>query len=598
MSTLFGDEFEIKIKEPEVKELIKKAKAVKKDTEIDPEKLLKSKNTSLMERLKIITENVNKVLGRQKNNIIVIKDEQTFDNYISEAIKSGRIAIDTETNNSTDPVTCKLMGPCFYYPGGKQAYVPINHRNPETKERLSWQLTEEDCRKRLQKITDSSIDIIMHNGKFDYEVLKCTCGIEVIPTWDTLVAARLIDENIFRDSFVGLKSIYTKYIDPSQEKYSIDHLFENIAYADVDPEIFALYAATDSMMTDKVYLWERETFYDLPENQPVLNLFKTIEMPIVQVTAEIELRGVFIDQELGERLKTKYNAQLTNLDADINKTLIDIKPIIVAWRLTKDAIDQARQYVSAKSKMATEKIETSYPFVDEEGRRYKIGKSKSEQLPDEINLASPTQLAILLYDILECPIVDKKNPRATGEDEIKEIVDKLKTNNYNDPKIEAAKQLCNSILQRRGLAKLITTYIDVIPDLAKHWPDGRIRYKLNSTGTDTGRYASGGKFKFLDENENPVELNSINSQNLPSHNAEIRLLFKASEIYNKCYCNDNVYEIQEGDEVETTNGWKNVKNLKVGDIIVGDSNKDTIVKITKLFNKYCIEVNQIDAKTP
>ena len=52
-----------------------------------------------------------------------------------------------------------------------------------------------------------------------------------------------------------------------------------------------------------------------------------------------------------------------------------------------------------------------------------------------------------------------------------------------------------------------------------------------SMGTDTGRFASGGKFKFLDENGNPVVLNSINSQNIPSHNPEIRMLFKAAPGY-------------------------------------------------------------------
>ena len=48
--------------------------------------------------------------------------------------------------------------------------------------------------------------------------------------------------------------------------------------------------------------------------------------------------------------------------------------------------------------------------------------------------------------------------------------------------------LCKLILERRGVVKLISTYIDVLPALARHWPDGRIRYKLNSVGTDTGRF--------------------------------------------------------------------------------------------------------------
>ena len=576
---LFGEDFLIDVQENTVKDLVKKLSG-KNGEEVSTEKLLKSKKLTLEERLNIITDKVLKTLGKQKDNIIVIKNKEAFNDYIEKAITSGRIDIDTETNNSTDPVTCKLMGPCFYYPGGKQAYVPINHRDYKTKERLDWQLTEADVAEQLKQIVDSKIDIIMHNGKFDYEVLKCTCGVEVVPKWDTLIAARLIDENTFKDSFVSLKSIYTTYIDPEQEKYSIDELFENIAYADVDPDIFAYYAATDALMTDKVYLWENETFYSKPENKRVKDLFFNIEMPILQVTAEIELRGVYIDQELGARLKQKYDKQLEDLDKEITKILDSIKPIITSWRLTPEANERTKQYVPAKTKMTKEKIEATYTNIDSNGNRYKVGKSRSDQLPDEVNLSSPSQFAILLYDILECPIVDKKNPRATGEDEIKEIADRLKNKTDKDLKATSAFALCNAILERRGLAKLITTYIDVIPDLAKHWPDGRIRYRLNSTGTDTGRFASGGNFRFLDENENPVVLNSINSQNLPSHGdgSLIRLLFQGStQNHIVDLSDDNCYKVEIGDEVETASGWVNVKSIKIGDII----NEDKVVDIKK-----------------
>lgn len=592
MTGLFGDDFNINIEEQSVKALVKKM-SKNTDKEITAEKILKSKTLTIDERLNIITTNVLKTLGKQKNNIIVIKDNATFENYISAAIKAGRIDVDTETNNSTDPVTCKLMGPCLYYPGGKQAYIPINHRDYKTKERLPWQLTEEDCKKQFQRIVDSKIDIIMHNGKFDYEVIKCTCDIVMAPTWDTLVAARLIDENVFRDSFTSLKSIYTKYIDPEQEKYSIDELFENVAYADVDPDIFAYYAATDALMTDKVYLWENETFYDLPENQSIKKLLHDIEMPIVPVTAEMELKGVLIDQELGSRLKEKYDKQLFDLDNNINKILADIKPIISAWRLTPQATERTKQYVPAKSKMSKEKIEATYTEIDKDGNRYKIGKSRSDQLPEEINLGSSAQFAILLYDILGCPIVDKRNPRATGEDEIKEIAERLKSKAKRNQQEEAAFNLCNTILTRRGLAKLISTYIDVIPALAQHWPDGRIRYRLNSTGTDTGRFASGGSFKFLDENENPVTLNSINSQNLPSHGdgSLIRLLFQGDTVNHQIeISDDSCYKVEECDEVETETGWKAVEDLKIGDILVGQSNKDIVKNIIKENKFYCIYI--------
>ena len=256
LNSLFGEEFEIKVEQPKVTDLIKKVKSSKSSDvkDVTVTKALKSKKLSLQERLDIIKENVFKVLGKQKDNVLVIKTKDDFNDYITKAISAGVIAIDTETNNSLSPINCKIMGLCLYVPSEKQAYIPINHIDNSTGERLSWQCTEEDCREELQRIIDANVFCIFHNYKFDYEVIKCTCGIEVPCHWDTLIAAKLINEN---ELSAGLKQLYIKYIDNSQEKYSIDHLFENVLYAQVDPEIFGLYGAQDAHMTYRLFIYQK-----------------------------------------------------------------------------------------------------------------------------------------------------------------------------------------------------------------------------------------------------------------------------------------------------------------------------------------------------
>lgn len=593
IESLFGADFEIKIKETPVKDTVKKVKAAKAkkavDKETDAGKLLKSKKLDLLERLEIINTNVLKVLGKQKENVLVIKDKITFINYISEAIKTGFIAIDTETNNSLDPITCMLMGPCFYYPGGKQAYVPLNHRNPETKERLSWQLTEADCYEQLNRLLEANCKVIMHNGKFDYEVIKCTCGIAVVPYWDTFVGARLLNEN----EPAGLKWQYVNKIDPTQEKYSIDHLFEHVAYADVDPDIFALYAATDSMMTYKLYLVQLEEFAK-PEYGPHMDLtgkhevkglrwlFHNVEMPIVVVTAEMELKGVKVDTAFGDRLKSKYENQLQEVDKQIAEEMANLESKILAWRVSPEANAKSRTYPSPKSKMSKEKLEATYPFVDDKGKRYKETKPRAEQLEDPINLASPTQLAILFYDILKAPATNTNSPRGTGEDELKAIYEKC------------GYEICNLLLKRRSIVKLISTYIDVIPTLATHWPDGRIRFHLNALGTDTGRYSSGGKIKYM-ENDEEVEVSGINIQNIPSHNPEIRMLFTADTKYSsKIIQEDNYFIVHESEEVETLTGWKTIQELRVGDILVGTESKEIVENIVQKEAVYLVYTKEFD----
>ena len=632
MEGLFGEAFNIDLSrtKTEIKKLAKKATTAKKQTKTDEEKLLASKKLTIEERLALITEKVIKILGKQRQNTIVIRNLDDFSCYIDKAIKAGRIDIDTETNNTTDAVSSEMVGLCLYVPGEKQAYIPIKHVKWQTGELLPNQLTYEDCKAQLQRVLDSNINIIMHNGKFDYEVIKTTCNIAVPPKWDTLVAARLIDENLYSDKRTSLKHMYCTLIDPKQAKYDIEGLFENIPYAYVDPEIFALYAATDSMMTDKIYLWE-QPFFEGIDNEKLKWLFENIEMPIVEVTAKMEMQGACVDQDFGELLKAKYNNELTNIDNKINAILNQLKDIISAWRLSPEANEKTRTYVSKKSKMSREKIEETYNLIDTDGRRYRETKPKTEQLKDPINLNASAQLAILFYDILCVSEVYKNEDRKTGKDDLKGIAeslknyvteeqrealdraieidavdseeDKLKSESYSvideedltkltPEKATIAATLCGLLLERRGLTKLITTYIDTIPALAKHWKDGRVRFRLNSTGTDTGRYSSGGKWKYLDENNNKVTLPGINIQNIPSHNPEIRMLFKAKvEEVQKEF--DDLLVVPEITEVETVNGYQYCRDLHTGDkLLINDGEvidiKDIIYNANK--KEYSIKI--------
>ena len=499
LESLWGEDFALPEEKEKTKKVINKIKKPK-EVKVTVEKQIKSKTLSLDERLRIITENVLKILGKQKDNVIVIKTRDELHDYISKCIEIGRIDIDTETNNSLDPITCKLMGPCFYAPGLKQAYVPLNHRDPHTKERLDWQLTEDDVGEELQRVIDAHTFVVTHNGKFDYQVIKCTCNVAIPIHWDTLIGYHLIDDNAFSYS---LKNLYIKLIDPEQEKYDIEHLFEGVEYADVDPEIFALYAATDSFMTDKLYEYET-SILNQPEYKRVLELANNVEMPCVTVTAEMELAGVMIDMTYATRLQEKYHKKLEDLDEKIKYLLVKLKPQIDAWRLSPEASavqkkkQSQKQYDRAKQGSGFDPNQWSYI----NGEWYKVSKSKLEQLDEEITpetLASPVQLGIILYDILKCPIVNKEKPYATGEDELKAL------RKYTS--------LCDVMLQRRELVKLISTYIDTIPELAKRWPDGRVRTHFNQYGAATGRFSSS---------------DPINLQNIPSHNKELRLMFRAS----------------------------------------------------------------------
>lgn len=468
--SLWGDEFEVPSAKKEVKKVAKKVSSPK-DPKVETRKAMKSKTVSTFDKLQLIYEEVNRVLGGYTSNTKVITSKDELSQYIDEAISNGIIAIDTETNNSLEPLTCLLMGACIYTPGQLSAYIPIHHTQPDTDILIENQLTELDIKEQFERLSNTKI--LMHNGKFDYEVIKCTCNCVLNIYWDTEIAARILDEN----ELAGLKKQYILHIDSTQEKYDIEHLFQGIPYAYVKPEIFALYAATDAYITYRLYEWQKEQF-NKPGNEKLFDLFMNVEMPVVPVCAEMELYGIEIDKEYAKRLSNKYHKKVDEVNAKIDTELSKYSDKISAWRLTKEANYKERNSKPNKSGEFTYK------------------KSKNEQLENPPQLNSPTQLAILLYDILETPAQDKKSPRGTGE----EILQKI-----NLP-------ICDLILEKRGLEKLIGTYIDKIPECVSD-KDNRLHAHFNQLGAGTGRFSS----------SNP------NLQNIPSHVKEIRLMFRAAE---------------------------------------------------------------------
>lgn len=127
------------------------------------------------------------------------------------------------------------------------------------------------------------------------------------------------------------------------------------------------------------------------------------------------------------------------------------------------------------------------------------GKAK---LDNPINIQSVPQLQALLYDIakVKAPIDKKtKQPtRSTSEETLKKI---------KHPIAEA-------ILEYRSFSTIVSTFIDKLPGCVNP-KDGRIHCKFNQYGADTGRFSS----------QDP------NLQNIPSHNKDIRKMFKATDGY-------------------------------------------------------------------
>lgn len=497
MTSLWGSEFQLSTKS-KTDLVLNKIETAKQQKPV--EKKVSLNKLSKLDKMKYISQEVNRILGVYKDNTRVIYSKDELLEYIDKSNRNKVIAIDTETNNSLDPISCKIMGLCLYTPEEKQVYVPVNHVDVYGV-RLPNQLSEADIKEVLLALKDSTI-ILMHNGKFDYQVILKTCGLPLRIDWDTMIASQLLDEN----SPAGLKYQYITHIDQSIEKYDIENLFKKEKYEIFEPELFALYAATDAYMTYRLYLYQLE---EMKNSGKLMSLFKTVEMPIVKIAADMELNGVCIDKEYASRLSKKWHKKLDDLNSQLNKELENYNEVVKRWFKSKEALGHqiwmttdGRDKYSVKVGGKVIEYEEDLP-VDFDKSEVVISKSKAEQFSWPINFNSATQLAIFIYDILKTPVVDKEMPRGTGED----ILLKL---DY---------PFCKILLEMRSMDTVISTFIDKLPESVSK-VDGRLHCHFNQLGKE-GKNVRTGRFSSSDPN----------LQNIPSGEHSIRLMFKATDGY-------------------------------------------------------------------
>lgn len=415
----------------------------------------------LVERINTARAITEKNLGKYRDEYMVIQDIMTLVNYFDKIIENGIMSTDTETTG-LDPILDSIVGISIYTPGMKPAYIPINHVSYVTGIKIENQLPAHLIQEQLNRMNEHSTKIIMFNAPFDIRVIRNQVGAYLTCYWDCYLGTRLLNEN---EDSNALKLVHQKYCgDPNGEAAKFSDIFKGISFALVPINIAYLYAAHDAKITFELYEFQEP--YLNPESdlcrerglQDVSWVFFNIEMPIVAVVADMEDVGVAFDMSLADELHIKYQAEL-------EKKLHEVYSAIDMY---KDEIDN-----------------------------YKL-KNPGHKLSDPINLDSPTQISILLYDIMNVGVIDEKAPRGTGEKILQQI-----DNSFT-----------KALLEYRGIGKLISTYIDKLPTCVNP-KDGRIHCKFNQYGADTGRFSS----------------NDPNLQNIPSHNKDIRKMFKATDGY-------------------------------------------------------------------
>ena len=399
---------------------------------------------SIKDKVEYAKQLSDEVYKDKKANLELLDSEEKIIKYIDVAIQNGVIALDTETNG-LDRIDGEIAGVCIYTPTQKGAYIPVGHKSYMTNQPLKTNIAKEFIKEQFERMNNNKVKYILHNAKFDMHIMYWMCGVKITPYWDTLIGSNLLNENEPH----GLKQLYKKYVDTKNEDSkvaSFNSLFNGIEFNKIPPDVGYMYAGFDPIMTYELYKFQ-EQFLDINGKyckskglERVAHVFRDIEMPLIQVVFEMECTGVEIDTDLAEELRQKYTKYMVRAENKFNEECAKL--------------DKQFDELLVKNPGAYSKL-----FKDPGSRN--------------ISISSPTQLAILFYDVLKFKSPDPKKPRGTGEDILK---------SFDHP-------LVDSILEYRSMSKLLTTYIDAIPQhISKR--DNRLHANFNQYGAKTGRFSS------------------------------------------------------------------------------------------------------------
>ncbi len=222
--------------------------------------------------------------------------------FIERLLKQKSVCFDTETT-SLNPLEAELVGIAFSWETGKGFYLPF----PEDQEE-SQNLIEE-----LREFFENEhIEKIGQNLKYDIKVLdKYKVDVKG-PLFDTMIAHYLINPDM-RHNMDVLAETYLNYT-PQPISELIGKKGKNQGnMRDVALDKQTEYAAEDADIT-----FQLKNFFEKElEEAKTRDLFDKIEIPLVEVLADMELEGIRLDEEYLKSLSMALASDIKDLEEKI-----------------------------------------------------------------------------------------------------------------------------------------------------------------------------------------------------------------------------------------------------------------------------------------
>lgn len=217
---------------------------------------------------------------------------------------------DTETTG-LDPLQADLVGLSFSIKPETGCYIPLTHHYLGAPSQL-------DCDQVLSTLKplleSDKVGKIAQNAKYDLLVLR-RAGITMAGlTFDPMVASYLARPAAKSHGMDAMANDLLGYRTISYEEVCGKGK-NQICFSEVDVERATVYAAEDADITLRL----AGELGPLLESSGQQELFRDIELPLVEVLADMEWQGVRLDTELLDSLSKSMASQIGQLETDIHE---------------------------------------------------------------------------------------------------------------------------------------------------------------------------------------------------------------------------------------------------------------------------------------
>jgi DNA polymerase I len=356
--------------------------------------------------------------GPAATSVTVVDDPDDLPGLVERLRAASLVGIDIETS-AAEPHDAEIVGISLAASPEEVWYLPLGHR-PSGGElaapapvRNLPPLTDFASAPLYALLTDPGVSKAGHNIKFDWQVLR-RAGVELAGVaYDSMLASFVLDPG--RRSH-AIDTLCLEHLGRTMQTYRevAGKGKAQVPFAEVAIPLAANYCGVDSSTVLALHRF----FEPMLREMALDPLLREIEMPLLEVLVDMEWEGISIDRALFRRLSQELGADLRRLEEEIARTA-----------------------------------------------------------GTELNLNSPRQLATVLFEKNQLPVLKKTK---TGPSTDADVLEQLAAMGHDLPRL---------ILEYRELQKLKSTYVDTLPERVNRGT-GRIHTNFNQAGAATGRLSS------------------------------------------------------------------------------------------------------------